>query len=110
MYILERLNVQKKTESEYIKQKLISMGFQVIGEECTKNEEQQNIAELLQVENEKLKTELQKLQVENEKLKTELQKLQVENEKLKTELQGGGECADTNGNTEDVKETTRGKK
>ncbi len=96
MYILERLNVQKKTESEYIKQKLISMGFQVIGEECTKNEEQQNIAELLQVE--------------NEKLKTELQKLQVENEKLKTELQGGGECADTNGNTEDVKETTRGKK
>lgn len=82
MYILERLNVQKKTESEYIKQKLISMGFQVIGEECTKNEEQQNIAELLQ----------------------------VENEKLKTELQGGGECADTNGNTEDVKETTRGKK
>ncbi len=96
MYILERLNVQKKTESEYIKQKLISMGFQVIGEECTKNEEQQNIAELLQVE--------------NEKLKTELQKLQVENEKLKTELQGGGECADTNGNTEDVKETIRGKK
>ena len=96
MYILERLNVQKKTESEYIKQKLISMGFQVIGEECTKNEEQQNIAELLQVE--------------NEKLKTELQKLQVENEKLKTELQGGGECADTNGNTEDVKDTTRGKK
>lgn len=96
MYILERLNVQKKTESEYIKQKLISMGFQVIGEECTKNEEQQNIAELLQVE--------------NEKLKTELQKLQVENEKLKTELQGGGECADTNRNTEDVKETTRGKK
>ena len=58
MYILERLNVQKKTESEYIKQKLINMGFQVIGEECTKNEEQQNIAELLQVENEKLKTEL----------------------------------------------------
>lgn len=96
MYILERLNVQKKTESEYIKQKLISMGFQVIREECTKNEEQQNIAELLQVE--------------NEKLKTELQKLQVENEKLKTELQGGGECADTNGNTKDVKETTRGKK
>ncbi len=96
MYILERLNVQKKTESEYIKQKLISMGFQVIGEECTKNEEQQNIAELLQVE--------------NEKLKAELQELQVENEKLKTELQGGGECADTNGNTKDVKETTRGKK
>jgi len=96
MYILERLNVQKKTESEYIKQKLISMGFQVIGEECTKNEEQQNVAELLQNE--------------NEKLKTELQKLQVENEKLKTELQGGGECADTNGNTKDVKETTRGKK
>ncbi len=33
MYILERLNVQKKTESEYIKQKLINMGFQVIVEQ-----------------------------------------------------------------------------
>ncbi len=96
MYILERLNVQKKTESEYIKQKLINMGFQVIGEECTKNEEQQNIAELLQVE--------------NEKLKTELQELQTEYEKLKTELQGGNEYADTDGKTENVKEVTRGKK
>ena len=48
--------------------------------------------------------------IEGEKQKNTIESLQVENEKLKTELQGGGECADTNRNTEDVKETTRGKK
>jgi len=62
------------------------------------------------IEGEKQKNTIESLQNENEKLKAELQELQVENEKLKTELQGGGECADTNGNTKDVKETTRGKK